>query len=76
MWSLLGGKMSKGSKRRPQFVDEATIQANWNRIFNRKCPEDMWEHVCEFNGAFYVEKGAECDWCGKTEPDVYNDRNI
>lgn len=59
--------MSKGSNRRPQFVDTATLHANWDRIFNKKCPEDMWEHVCEFNGAFYVEKGKECNWCGAIE---------
>lgn len=61
--------MSKGSNRRPQFVSQEEMRRNWDRIFNRKCPEDMWEHVCEFNGAFYVEKGAECNWCGAKERD-------
>lgn len=59
--------MSKGSKRRPQFVDQETMRRNWGRIFNRRCPDDMWEHVCEFRGALYVEKDHECDWCGKRE---------
>lgn len=61
--------MSKGSNRRPHFVDEQTLRNNWDLIFNRDCPNNMWEHVCEHNGAFYVEKNQECNYCGKTEKD-------
>jgi len=35
--------MSKGSKRRPCFVDTETFESNWDIIFNSNQEEDSFD---------------------------------
>lgn len=58
--------MSKGST--PRGVNKAVFDTNWDRIFSEK-RRDMWEHKCKHNGTHWIEKNAECNWCGEKEND-------
>ena len=38
--------------------------------FEQKEEKEFWHHVCPVQGGrIGFEKGAECDWCGRSEDD-------
>lgn len=44
------------------------IMVKLDYIHNRTA---MWEHFCVAEGTYLsVERGCECNWCGKTEQDT------
>lgn len=43
--------MGKGSKRRPQRVDDKTMESNWDRIFGKKDSDQPREYKTGFQRA-------------------------
>lgn len=54
--------MSKGSTQRP--TDKQKFDDGWDRIFDKEKPV-LLPHDCPVDGKLEVEKGKECNWCGK-----------
>ena len=73
----------KGSKPRPRSVDQKTFDENWDKIFRKKNPTDlwafpkeetdhsgMWQHSCTVEmGVMWIGKDETCNYCGAWEED-------
>ena len=64
----------KGSSRRKE--DQAKIDANWDRIYNKMhvsiADDKIWTHTCG-SIEMSMDKGEPCCWCGIEEDNTTSD---